>query len=118
MQGDPTFGAYYPACRGVLGFYDRMADVPKGTRLSYLVTGWYSDPQDDPLVKFLAEFPLGNLTQEQQDKQFTELKAWAKEQAWNITAEKPQVNHFELSGQSYCGDDPCSAWAQEQTTRL
>ena len=74
-----------------------MADVPKGTRLSYLVTGWYSAPQDDPLVKFLAEFrrkhsiPPGDLTQEQQDKQFTELKEWAKEQAWNITAEKPQL---------------------------
>jgi hypothetical protein len=47
--GDPSFSAYYLACRGVLGFYDSVPEFPKGARLSYLVTGWYSDPNDDPL---------------------------------------------------------------------
>ncbi|HEY7616054.1 MAG TPA: hypothetical protein VH744_04565, partial [Terriglobales bacterium] len=96
-SGDPAFSAYYPACRGVLGFHDRMADVPAGTRLSYLVTGWYSDPQDDPLAKFFVEFrrkhsiPPGDLSHEQEVKQFTELQAWARERAWNITFDKPRT---------------------------
>jgi hypothetical protein len=47
--GDPAFSAYYLACRGVLGFYDSVSEFPKGARLSYLVTGWYSHPNDDPL---------------------------------------------------------------------
>jgi hypothetical protein len=94
--GDPAFSAYYPACRGVLGFYDQMADVPTGAGLSYLVTGWYSDPRDDPLARFFAEFrrnnsiPPGDLTEEQQDRYFTELRAWATEQAWTISEIEPQ----------------------------
>lgn len=89
--GDPAFSAYYPACRRVLGFHDPLAGIPADTRLSYLVTGWYSDPEDDPLARFLAGFrannamPPGDLTQEQQDKYFTELQRWAKEQAWSMT---------------------------------
>jgi len=94
--GDPAFSAYYPACRGVLGFHDPLAGIPTGARLSYLVTGWYSDPSDDPLARFIAEFrrnnsiPPGDLTEEQQDRYFTELRAWATEQAWTISEIKPQ----------------------------
>ena len=93
-SGDPAFSAYYPACRGVLGFYDQMADVAADTRLSYLVTGWYSDSQDDPLAKFFSEFRSkhsispGDLTHEQQDQQLTELQAWATERDWNIIFDK------------------------------
>lgn len=50
--GDPAFAAYYPACRGILGFHDReedLADVPEGASLTYAVFGWYSDSSLDPL---------------------------------------------------------------------
>jgi len=48
--GDPTFTAYYPACKGVLGFHDQdFADVKDGSTLSYMVVGWYADPSRDPL---------------------------------------------------------------------
>jgi hypothetical protein len=100
--GDPAFSAYYPACRGVLGFHDPVTGIPKGSRLSYLVTGWYADPEDDPLARLLAEFrannsmPPGDLTPEQQDKYFTELQRWAKEQAWSITEIKPPTSPARL----------------------
>jgi len=60
--GDPSFSAYYPACRSVLGFYDSVSEFPKGARLSYLVTGWYSDPKDDPLHE--SEWLTGKISRE------------------------------------------------------
>lgn len=47
--GDPSFAAFYPACKGVLGFHDKLENVKKGDSLSYVVIGWYSDPVRDPL---------------------------------------------------------------------
>jgi hypothetical protein len=49
--GDPSFSAYYPACKNVLGFHDSMEeeDVAKGALVTYLVLGWYSDSAKDPL---------------------------------------------------------------------
>lgn len=46
--GDPSFAAYYPACKGVLGFHDKMDGVAPGLQLTYLVLGWYSDHGRDP----------------------------------------------------------------------
>ena len=93
---------YYPACRGVLGFHDPLAEIPADTRLSYLVTGWVSDPEDDPLARFLAgvlannPIPPGDLTQEQQDKYFSKLRVWATEQTWRITESKPRTSPARL----------------------
>ena len=50
--GDPAFAAYYPDCRTLLGLYDPLTDVENETRLTYLVTGWYSDPAKDILRSF------------------------------------------------------------------
>ena len=47
--GDPSFAAYYPACKKGLGFWDNMEGVASDDRLTYLVIGWYSDPARDPL---------------------------------------------------------------------
>jgi hypothetical protein len=52
--GDPSFAAYYPACKGIFGFHDRLKDdhdkdLPSPCNLSYLVLGWYSDRRKDPL---------------------------------------------------------------------
>jgi hypothetical protein len=49
--GDPGFAAYYPACKGALGFHDPMEDGREGDLLTYtyLVVGWYSEAAKDPL---------------------------------------------------------------------
>lgn len=46
--GDPTFAVYYDNTRNVLGFHDPLAGVANGP-LTYLVTGWFSEPDRDPL---------------------------------------------------------------------
>jgi hypothetical protein len=46
--GDPSFAAYYPACRSVLGFHDATT-ATQGDQLTYLVIGWYADKAKDPL---------------------------------------------------------------------
>ncbi len=50
-SGRPDFPAYYPACKSVLGFHDPSpaGDEAGDWHVSYLVTGWCSDPQRDPL---------------------------------------------------------------------
>ena len=54
--GDPTFSAYYPACRSVLGFHDTRDGLESGsTELSYLVTGWYSMAAEDELQVLVSE---------------------------------------------------------------
>lgn len=47
--GDAPFTAYYDNVEKVLGFHDNLAAEPgvKGP-ISYLVTGWYSRPEEDP----------------------------------------------------------------------
>ena len=46
--GDPTFAAYYDNVRNLLGFHDPLTNVERGP-ITYLVTGWYSDIDRDPL---------------------------------------------------------------------
>ena len=53
--GDAAFAAYYPACKGILGFHDHdLSDVMAGANLNYLVVGWYADLAVDPLQRALA----------------------------------------------------------------
>jgi hypothetical protein len=53
--GDAAFAAYYPACKGILGFHDQdLSDVMAGANLNYLVAGWYADPAMDPLQRALS----------------------------------------------------------------
>jgi hypothetical protein len=48
--GNPHFASFYPGCRNVFGFHDDMADlINTNCTLTYIVTGWYSDPSADPL---------------------------------------------------------------------
>ena len=49
-EGDPGYAAYYDNVEGKLGFYDDMSGVDHGP-ISYLVTGWYSNKNDDPLYE-------------------------------------------------------------------
>lgn len=74
--GDPAFAAYYPACRGILGFHDRdlekdLADSQNGVTLSYFVVGWYSDPSLDPLNRALKEKTIAHLNSFLEEKKWT-----------------------------------------------
>ena len=46
--GDVAWSAYYDNCVNRLAFYDSLNDVSEGP-VSYLVCGWYSNPDQDPL---------------------------------------------------------------------
>lgn len=52
-SGDIAFAAFYPNARGVFGLFDDTSDITvSGTdpvNLTYVVTGWFSDPSNDPL---------------------------------------------------------------------
>lgn len=50
--GDPMFASFYPSCRNVFGLYDDLEADPAsfdGAQLLYVVAGWYSKPDNDPL---------------------------------------------------------------------
>ncbi|MCZ6672539.1 MAG: hypothetical protein O7C75_06320 [Verrucomicrobia bacterium] len=48
--GDPVFSAYYDNVKNIFAFHDQLDDVPQGP-ISYMVCGWYSNPEDDPLFQ-------------------------------------------------------------------
>ncbi|HEY6489864.1 MAG: hypothetical protein WCC26_04110 [Terracidiphilus sp.] len=58
-RGDAAWAAYYDNVENRLGFYDPLSDIRQGP-LAYLVCGWYSNPDRDPLgavdVKSLSDF--------------------------------------------------------------
>ena len=48
--GDIAFAAFYPNARSVFGFHDDLADLTDApAQLTYVVTGWYGTPVNDPL---------------------------------------------------------------------
>ncbi len=57
--GDVSYAATYQLCPNVFGFWDTMEDLdpskfpPNSTRVSYMVTGWYSDADQDPLARIV-----------------------------------------------------------------
>ena len=76
--GDPAFAAYYPACKGILGFHDKeVADLPQNAVLTYLVVGWYSDPSLDPLHQSLTDKTADDLA-----TQFTRLEDFLAKVRW------------------------------------
>jgi hypothetical protein len=46
--GEPTFVVYYDNTKNVLAFHDPLSGVASGP-ITYLVTGWFSEPARDPL---------------------------------------------------------------------
>ena len=84
-NGDVGFSSHYPACRGILGFYDDLdlAKVPY-TKLSYLVAGWYSDPaHDDPLQVFVSAL------QADAEEKKTKLEGWLTDRSWSVDSLDP-----------------------------
>ena len=54
--GDVTFSAYAPAVENVFGFVDTDAvQLPENTLLTYVIAGWYANPDFDPLHNPLSE---------------------------------------------------------------
>ena len=64
--GDAAFAAYYPACKGILGFHDKdIEELKKDVSLTYFVAGWYSNPsRRDPLHKALSKNKTFEILQE------------------------------------------------------
>ncbi len=52
--GEPTFAAFYPNCHSVFGLYDDAATEPVDG-LQYDVIGWYSQPAQDYLTRFIHD---------------------------------------------------------------
>ncbi len=48
-NGDTCFAAFYPNSRNIFGFYDDMDKLDGPVDVMYQVTGWYSQPANDPL---------------------------------------------------------------------
>ncbi|MDQ3928065.1 MAG: hypothetical protein M3328_02840, partial [Chloroflexota bacterium] len=52
-SGDISFAAFYPNARNVFGFYDTLDDLQvsgqQPVNLTYVVSGWFSNAQNDPL---------------------------------------------------------------------
>jgi len=72
--GDPAFAAYYPACKGILGFHDQDLEKLQDATVNYFVCGWYSKPADDPLYQALSQAPAENV--------FPSLDAFLSERKW------------------------------------
>lgn len=47
---NPLFSLFSPHNRGIFTFYDDVAGIGRDDDLSYLVVGWYSDPERDPVT--------------------------------------------------------------------
>ncbi|MFN8714100.1 MAG: hypothetical protein ACK5Z2_14730 [Bacteroidota bacterium] len=49
--GTTTFTAYVPGVNAVFSFYDSMSDLQSTTvPVTYMVAGWYGNPDDDPML--------------------------------------------------------------------
>lgn len=96
--GDPAFAAYQPAVNNIFSFHDALSGVDATDTLSYLVTGWFSDPSGDPL----ANPPSGQTVQEAMaglgwdllatgmDPDLTIFHGMAYGLAWDKTGPPPQ----------------------------
>ncbi|MCE7996838.1 MAG: hypothetical protein HEP71_33060 [Roseivirga sp.] len=48
--GNVAFSAYYPHNENIFSFYDDLSDAPTEASLSYFVTGWYANNNEDILT--------------------------------------------------------------------
>lgn len=76
-----TFSTFQPYNENVLSIHDDLSGVPDEDTLSYLVAGWYSTPEADPLDKATSLAQLG----------------WAM--AGDPTTDTPPAQHSLYTGQ-------------------
>jgi hypothetical protein len=74
----PLFSAHYLASRNILGFHDPLTDIAKA-RLGYLVTGWFSKTDDDPLWS----------ATEKPETRPTDFKDWPNSENGRATPRRP-----------------------------
>jgi hypothetical protein len=118
--GDVAFAAYYPACRGILGFHDQdLSGVAAGTNLHYLVVGWYADLADDPLARALKA--AGSEQAFAQLEQFLGAKGWtypgladSREQMASIKAAQTDLQEARAKLTRLSGNGNASAIAELQ----
>lgn len=64
--GTTTFAAYVAGIKSVFSFYDSMADLSSlSVKVTYLVAGWYANPEDDPMLGVSLFGPAGFQTFDQ-----------------------------------------------------
>ena len=97
--GEPSFAAFYPNCHSVFGFHD---DDPGASTdgLRYDVVGWYSDVNNDYVVKFKTDFTADFKQRNNQRTPTTdEMKEALKQRAqWTFDA----VGPAEFPDQTLC----------------
>jgi hypothetical protein len=76
------FSAHYYASRTALGFHDELANVKAGSQLSYLVTGWFSHAEDDPLWLEV---------QKHNPARWNDLQTWLEERKWTCVESKDEI---------------------------
>ncbi|MCB0650678.1 MAG: hypothetical protein KDC85_05330 [Saprospiraceae bacterium] len=82
--GNPAFSALYNSCQNVFGFHDKLEHLDKTQKLTftYLVVGWYSDGQLDPLN------PAGKTDKKLWELRLEELKKrWEHPGTWPETGQ-------------------------------
>lgn len=52
--GNPMFSNYQPYCPNVFSMFDPLTDVSAQDTVSYMLAGWYSDPDKDILESWVA----------------------------------------------------------------
>jgi hypothetical protein len=83
-EGDPAYAAYYDNVSNQLGFFDSLDDVSQGP-LTYLVMGWYSEKEDDPLYGPLSR---------------TEWQSKLNDLGWSLGVDEPKVEERLLLAES------------------
>lgn len=80
---NPLFASLYPESENVFGFHDTMEDVDSSEKntFSYIITGWYSNPEADPL----APLPLTGESNLEAEKKRNKEREWFKKQ-WQCTS--------------------------------
>ncbi|MFE6799209.1 hypothetical protein [Paenibacillus chitinolyticus] len=58
--GNPLFSAFQSHCSQVFSFRDPLDDAEPECAVSYLVAGWYSNHEEDPLQKCQSAKPSGS----------------------------------------------------------
>jgi hypothetical protein len=104
-RGDAAWAAYYDNVVNRLGFFDDLSDIQNGP-LAYLVCGWYSNPDRDPLgdkdVKSIFDFnsKMASLQWELKDQELNEA----------ITKFKQYVSAATMVGLATAEAAPTGSW--------
>lgn len=111
--GNHVFSIYYPHNLGVFSFYDDLSGIDQDT-LSYLVVGWYSNPQKDILASWQQDKSSKQPYQDLLNKLRWTVAGDSKEQA---TASLYEGMVFSIGWQRN-GNPPGTADHQPQTDPL